>query len=181
MTACTLTDAIEHLRSNFILEEDGKPWTDADFMAFTAATGFVIPTQLEEALRAHGPLIPEWDDNMEGTPWFLAEFEDGTVTKNEVLVLLDSREEMVTSHRTFKTDYVNVWPDRFTPDMVFFGTANNNYMHLLMNGKDPTDNAVYCWFMASDPFGTGNNALGLGKVADTLFDFYCNLRREDEI
>lgn len=50
-----------------------------------------------------------------------------------------------------------------------------------MNGKDPTDNAVYCWFMATDPFGTGNNDAGLGRVSDSLFDFMRNLQHASEV
>ena len=178
MTECTLAEGMEHLENTFVIEK-GDPWSDADFAAYTAETGLTIPAQLEEVLRIHGALLAEWDDNMEGTPWFLAEFEDGTITKNEALSLVASRENMESSHRMFRLD--TVWPDRFPLDMVFFGTANNNYLYLLMNGKDATDNAVYCWFMASDPFGTGNNTMGLGRVADSLFEFFCNLRLDADI
>ncbi|MOA54287.1 hypothetical protein D3C78_1778760 [compost metagenome] len=50
-----------------------------------------------------------------------------------------------------------------------------------MNGRDRTDNRVWLWEQASDPFGTGNNARGLGLAAPSLYEFFYNLKKVDEI
>lgn len=124
MEETTLEDSIAHLHATFDLKIIGPAWTDVDFAAYEAETGNKIPSQLEELLRAFGTMYTEWDDNFQGRPWFLAEFENGMITKNEVHELVSVRETMVTSHRIFRMD--TVWPDRFPHDMVFFGAANNN-------------------------------------------------------
>ena len=68
------------------------------------------------------------------------------------------------------------WPDQFTLPMVFFGSADGGHAYLLMDGRDRTNNKVFLWEQASDPFGTGNNARGLNLVAPTLFEFFYNLK-----
>lgn len=65
--------------------------------------------------------------------------------------------------------------------MVFFGSADGCNAYLLMHGDDPDNNAVYLWERATDPWGTGDNAMGLAKVADHLYEFFFNLKPEENL
>ncbi|ASY66742.1 hypothetical protein SJ05684_b57600 (plasmid) [Sinorhizobium sojae CCBAU 05684] len=173
----TLDEAVAKMQStgDWSFEEDSL-WSDQDISAFEAETGLVIPSQLAEVLKRYG-----W--NGFGRPdkyaKFLAVFEDGTRSVHEVQILVSPQEDIRQSHDMFIVK--PSWPDQFTLPMIFFGTADGGHSHLLVDGRDRGNNQVFLWEQASDPFGTGNNARGLGLVAPSLFEFFYNLKRAEEI
>jgi hypothetical protein len=173
----TLDQAIAKMEASGDWESDENTlWSAKDIADFEAETGMLIPDQLAEVLKRYG-----W--NGFGEPHenalFIAVFEDGTRTTHESQVLVSSKKTIYQSHRMFIAN--PSWRDQFTLPMIFFGTADGGNSHVLMDGRDRSNNKVYLWEQASDPFGTGNNARGLGLVAPTLFEFFYNLKKSDEI
>lgn len=173
----TLGQAIAKLEASGDWEFDEDTlWSEKDIADFEAETGLLIPDQLAEVLKLCG-----W--NGFGEPHenalFVAVFEDGTRSVHESQVLVSSKKIIHQNHRMYIAN--PNWKDQFTLPMIFFGTADGGNSLTVMDGRDRTNNKVYLWEEASDPFGTGNNARGLGLVAPTLFEFFYNLKKVDEI
>ncbi len=173
----TLSEAVEKMQAtgDWSFEQDSL-WSDQDIEEYESATNLQIPDQLAEVLWTYG-----WNGFNEPERYanFVAEFEDGSRSTHEVQVLVSAKKRFYDRYSMFIK--APSWPDQFTLPMVFFGSADGGNAYLLMNGADRTDNKVFIWERASDPFGTGNNARGLGFVAPTLFEFFYNLRKDDEI
>ncbi|MBO0134284.1 SMI1/KNR4 family protein [Agrobacterium burrii] len=173
----TLEAAIEKLQSTNDWEcFDDKPWSEADIADYERKTNLTIPNQLRAILTRYG-----WNGFAEPHLHanFVAAWDNGTKSVHESQVLVSDKEHLETMYRMFCTD--GDWPIQFTPQMVFFGTADGGHAYLLMDGKNPGNNAVYFWERATDPFGTGNNARGIAKVADTLYEFFYNLKPREEL
>lgn len=173
----TLNEAIEKMKSSgdWDYEQDSL-WSDQEILDYEAETGLLIPDQLADVLKRYG-----W--NGFGRPdknaLFLATFEAGTRSVHESQTLVSSKKTIYQNYRMYIAK--PNWPDQFTLPMVFFGTADGGQALTVMDGRDRSNNKVYIWEQASDPFGTGNNARGLGLVAPSLFEFFYNLRKVDEI
>jgi len=169
-----LDDAIEFLKQNcdFQIVPD-TTWGDDEFKRFTESTGLVIPSQLAEVLRRYGQCGTEYDDS------FLVEYEDGSRSVHDVQVLVSSFDTILSRHETFISG--STWPDQFTAPMVFFGSADSGHSYLLMDGANPEKGTVYFWERATDPFGTGDNAKGLAKIADSLPEFFVKLAASDSV
>lgn len=160
--------AIEFLKANCDFQVvPGTAWNDSDFSRFTEVTGLVIPNQLAEVLRRYGQCGTEYND------YFLVEEAGGRRSVHDVQVLISNFSIIAANYETFISK--SVWEDQFTLPMVFFGSADSGHSYLLADGKDPENNAVYVWERATDAFGTGNNAKGITKVADSLSDFCLSL------
>lgn len=173
----TLDEAIAKMRAtgDWSFEEDSL-WTDQDIADYESQTGLQIPDQLAEVLKLYGWNGFEQPDLYAN---FVATFEDGSRSTHEVQVLVSGKKRFYDRHNMFIT--TPAWPNQFTLPMVFFGTADGGHAYLLMDGRDRSNNKVYLWEQASDPFGTGNNARGIGVVAPTLYEFFYNLKKSDEI
>jgi hypothetical protein len=169
-----LKDAIEFLEANcdFQIVPDTK-WADSDFARFTELTGLVIPDQLAEMLRQYGQCGTEYNDS------FLVEYEDGVRSVHDIQVLISNFDNIVSRHETFFS--ASVWEKQFTLPMVFFGSADSGHSYLLMDGENPKNGAVYFWERATDPFGTGNNAKGVVKLADSLPEFLFSLSAPENL
>lgn len=170
----TLDEAILHLKQKSdLIVIDSTTWRDDDFRTYEEATGLKIPKQLEAMLRQCGHCVVESNDA------FLATYEDGSRSTHESQILVSDHENFITMHRMFIAQ--SPWNDQFTSPMVFFGTADSGHSYLLMDGKDPDAGTVYLWARATDSFGTGNNAKGLAKVADSLPEFFINLTSIEDL
>ncbi len=173
----TLEEAIEKMQAtgDWSFDEDSL-WSDQDIADYETETGLQIPDQLAEILKRYG-----WNgfEQPERHANFVATFEDSTRSTHEVQVLVSAKKRFYDRYNMFIAK--PNWPDQFTLPMVFFGSADGGHAYLLMDGRDRTNNKVFLWEQASDPFGTGNNARGLGLVAPTLFEFFYNLKKADEV
>ncbi|MFD1747601.1 SMI1/KNR4 family protein [Rhizobium helianthi] len=170
----TLDKAIAHLKEQSgLIVIDSTTWSDADFRSYEEATGLRIPTQLEEVLRRVGHCVVEENDA------FLVQCEDGSRAPHESQILVSEHEQFITMHRMFISQ--SPWVEQFTLPMVFFGTADAGHSYLLMDGKNRDNGAVYFWERATDPFGTGNNAKGVVKVADSLPEFFFSLTSAENL
>jgi hypothetical protein len=175
--AITLDAAIRKLQETDDWEcFDDKPWSDSDIADYEKKTNLTIPNQLREVLKQYG-----WNGFAEPHLHanFVAVWDDGTRSVHESQVLVSDKEQLETMHRMFVTN--STWPNQFTLPMVFFGTADGGHAYLLMDGTNPNNDAVYFWERATDPFGTGNNQRGVAKVADSLYEFFYNLKPRDEL
>lgn len=156
------------------------PWSDADFERFQTETGCTVPTQLEALLRSYAMVHVESDDyDKPQYDSFLAKWDDGFQSQHSVKTLIDRLESMISNYRIFRHD--QALPDRFPHEMVFFGDADGGLSQLLMSGTDPEDNTVYLWKKANNAWGEGDNAGGLARCADTLFEFMYNLVPEEDL
>lgn len=123
----------------------GEEWTDTDSATLQQKTGLILPPDLEWVLRRHGSngFNEGSQDN------FVAVDESGGITRHETQVLMTDREDMVSTTVQFA---IEDGPDsRVPPPLLFFGTADGGHTHLLMNGKDHSDRAVYVWERSDDP------------------------------
>ncbi|MFP3384949.1 SMI1/KNR4 family protein [Tritonibacter sp. SIMBA_163] len=163
--------------SRFKKDPDYAPatlfWNKAHFEKLLEKTGCRLPTQYKELLETAG----EFEHGF--GYYFLATWPDGAQTKHELQVPFQPLQSVIDNFEIFRKG--REFPDRFPHDMVFIGTADAGHTNLLANGTDPTDNAVYLWETASDPWGTGNNTQGLARCADTLFGFLYNLDDWDNL
>lgn len=146
-------------------------WSDADIADYERNTGLKIPGQLRAVLKSFG-------SNGFGRPDrhanFIATSQDNSRSVHEVQVLVADKAEFAAMYSMFIGN--SAWPGQFTLPMVFFGTADGGHSHLLMDGKAEENSAVYLWERASDPYGTGNNSRGVAHVADSLYEFFSNLK-----
>jgi len=111
--------------------------------------------------------------------WFIGNYPDGERSLFEVQILTHREPHMRTCYNIFR---VQDGDDSGMPlPMHFFGTADGGNSHLLMDGADPSNNAVFVWEGSDDPWGEDENSIGLAKVADTLYEFYINLRPYEEL
>jgi len=153
----------------------GPSWSSEDFARLLSETKCAVPSQLEQTLSAHGRV-----DTSE-FKYFLAQWSDGRVSKHEIQTLVKpSPDSMIDEFLSFRVN-PDLNEDRFPYDMVFFGTADGGHSVLLANGTNPNDNTVYLWEKAGDPWGVGDNAVGIAKVADTFFGFLCGLIEEGDL
>ncbi len=139
-----------------------------------------LPSQLKEFLREVGICGAGYDDA------FLVTFDSGGTAINETQVIgAFTPDRIIKNSKTFLPYYCGENHDQFMPGRVpygyvFMGTAEGGHAHLLMDGTNPENNAVYIWGLAYDPWGEGDNTLGIGKCSDTLAEFLYNLcSRED--
>jgi SMI1-KNR4 cell-wall len=170
----SLDMAISYMREN--CDFDSIPetqWADADFRDFEVTTGLKIPSQLAQVLKQIGGGCAEQNNS------FLVRYDNGSCSVHETQILISMKETMLGSQELFITN--SSWPDRFNLPMIFFGSADGGNSYLLMDGSNPENNAVYFWERATDPWGTGDNTLGLGKVADSLYEFFYRLRPYEEL
>lgn len=169
-----LKDAVQFLEENSDFQRvPDTTWTDRDFSRFTELTGLIVPKQLEEVLRQYGHCGTEYNDS------FLVEYDDGSRSVHDVQVLVSNFDTIVSWHDTFIAN--SSWEKQFTLPMIFFGSADSGHAYLLMGGKNPENGAVYFWERATDPFGTGNNAKGIVKLADSLPEFLINLSAPENL
>lgn len=169
-----LNEAIKFLQDNCDFQiVPNTAWNEEDFEHFTERTGLTIPSDLADVLRKYGHCGTEYNDS------FLVQSEDGSRSVHDVQVLVSDFDNIVSLHETFISG--SVWPDQFTLPMVFFGSADAGHSYLLMDGKHPDNGAVYFWERGTDPFGTGNNAKGVVKVADSLPEFFNNLTSAENL
>ncbi|MCM2505710.1 hypothetical protein NDN16_18780 [Aureimonas altamirensis] len=170
----TLDDALAHLETHCAFSAvPGTAWTNSDFETYATRSDFRIPPDLEALLRRVGTCAAEENDG------FVATYEDGTRLVHETQMLSTDCGKVLDRHSAFIAN--DSGSSRFPLPMVFFGTADAGQNHLLMNGREHSDRAVYLWVRNDDPFGTGGNARGLGRVADTLFDFLAGLHAPDAL
>lgn len=148
-------------------------WSEDKFKEFSHCTGLAIPNDLADILRQYGHCGTECNDS------FLVQYDDGSRSVHDVQVLISNFDIIVSRHETFIS--ASVWPDQFTLPMVFFGSADSGHSYLLMDGKNPDNGSVYFWERATDPFGTGNNAKGVVKVADSLPEFFLSLTSAENL
>lgn len=167
-----LDAAIDFLKENCDFQiVPNTTWADGDFERFTELTGLIVPTQLAEVFRQYGQCGTEYNDNFSVQ-------NDGSRSIHDIQVLVSNFDTIVSRHEMFISK--SIWDDQFIIPMIFFGSADSGHSYLLADGKNVENNAVYFWERATDPFGTGNNARGIAKVADTLYEFFYNLKpRED--
>lgn len=174
VTIPTFDDAIEHLKQNCDLNViELTTWTEDECRLYEAETGLKIPPSLKHFLKVIGHCVVESNDA------FIAQYADGSRSVHETQILMSDKKNFISAYRMFVVD--QDWVDQFTLPMVFFGTADAGHSHLLMNGRNPDDEGVYIWERATDPFGTGNNARGVGRVANSLPEFLFNLRPAEEL
>lgn len=173
----TLDEAIARMQAtgDWSFEEDSL-WSAQDILEFEDYTTLSVPEQLAAVLMRYGWNGFEQPDIYAN---FVVTYEDGGRSAHEVQVLVSGKKRFYDRHDMFISS--STWPDQFTLPMIFFGTADGGNSYLLMNGQDKTDNRVWLWEQASDPFGTGNNARGLGFAAPSLYEFFYNLKKADEI
>lgn len=168
----TLDDALAHLETHCALDVvPGTAWTDTDFETYAKASGLRIPPDLEAFLRRVGTCAAEENYG------FVAAYKDGTHLVHETQLITSDYRGVLDRQGAYTAGDADA--SRFTLPMVFFGTADAGQNHLLMNGHDHSDRAVYVWVRNDDPFGKGGNARGLGRVASTLFGFLADLRDPD--
>lgn len=171
----TFQQAFDYIRTHCGFDhEEGSNWSDSDLTKYETETGLVIPNQLKETLRNIGFFAVEDRDS------FLVNYEDGTRSVHETQMVVYHMEHMLWARRAFAT-HDDTGDPRMPLPMHFFGTADGGNNHLLMDGTDPNNNTVYFWRRVDDPWGEGDNTKGLGKVADTLYEFFYNLRPYDEL
>jgi len=171
----TLEEVIENLKNKSTGKYiHGAPWSDKDFERLLSETGCRVPRQLEQTLKTYGALDP-WQEQ-----YFLSHWPDGTVKKHQTQISVGDVDSMIDEFQSFRVN--PAWnEDRFPYDMVFFGTADGGHTVLLASGTDQSDNTVYLWEKAGDPWGVGDNAIGIAKVADTFFEFLCGLTDEENL
>ena len=170
----TLDQAFAYLRDNCALEViAATAWSVSDIRAYEAATGLKIPDQLRTVLMQVGHCGVESNDA------FIVTHDDGSRSVHESQILVSSRNSFMAMHQMFMKD--DPWPNQFTLPMVFFGTADAGHSYLLMDGTNPENGEVYFWERATDPFGTGDNAKGVAKVADSLAEFFMKLTAPDKL
>lgn len=169
-----LNEAIKFLQNNCDFQVvQNTTWNTENFDQFSELTGLTIPSDLAVVLRKYGHCGTECNDS------FLVQYDDGSRSVHDVQVLVSDHEQFITRHRMFISQ--SPWPDQFTLPMVFFGSADSGHSYLLMDGKNPDNGAVYFWERATDPFGTGNNAKGVVKVADSLPEFFVSLTSAENL
>ena len=140
----------------------------------------VLPYQLSEFLLKYGRVGAEMNNA------FFAEFSGGVRAINELVGVGHSSSRMKTNSGSFISLLYGANNDKLMPGRVpngyiFMGTAEGGHAHLLMDGTNPDNNAVYIWGLAYDPWGEGDNTLGIGKCADTLAEFLYNLQPRENL
>ena len=169
-----LNDAIQFLQNNCDFQVvPHTTWNEESFDRFSELTGLTIPNGLADVLRQYGQCGTEYNDS------FLVKYGDGSRSVHDVQVLVSNFDNIVSRHETFISG--SVWPNQFTLPMVFFGSADAGHSYLLMDGKNPDNDAVYFWERGTDTFGTGNNAKGVIKIADNLPEFMLNLTSAENL
>lgn len=169
-----LDEAMKFLKEKCDLQVvPNTTWSTEDFDRFSDLTGLAIPNDLADVLRHYGQCATEYNDA------FLVQYEDGSRSVHDLQVLVSTYDNIVSRHETFIAG--SAWPDQFTLPMVFFGSADAGHSFLLMDGKNLDNSSVYFWERGTDPFGTGNNAKGVAKVADSLPEFFTNLTSAENL
>jgi len=174
----TLEQAIDKLRKTEDWGSDPDTrWTSADVRAYRQETGLQLNTQLQVVLEKFG--LTGFDEPEEHA-YFLAHHDHGSTSIHEVQFLTYNFQHMVSSYHAFSSDR-EIGYSRLPATLNFFGTADGGNNHLLTDGTNPENNAVYFWKRVDEPWGEGDNTKGLAKVADTLYEFFYNLRPYEEL
>lgn len=141
----------------------------------------LIPVQLREFLLEVGICSAGYDDA------FLVKFDGGGTAINETQVIGSATPDRIIKNSTNFLSYHygekrdKLMPGRVPNGYIFMGTAEGGHAHLLMDGTNPDNNAVYIWGLAYDPWGEGDNTLGIGKCGDTLAEFLYNLQPRENL
>ena len=168
----TFEQAYDRIVNDPEFESFDEKWADADFQVLKDETGCVPPPQLERILRELGAFAM-------GDYAFQAIFETGDVLKAEVQIPVTTKKSMISAFRSLR--HSQEFPGRFPHDMVFFGTALAGRAQLLMHSAEKEDGAVYLWPVSGIPWGEPGNHQGLGKVTDTLYEFFYYMTDWDNI
>lgn len=173
-----LATAMSRLESNaYWIKKSGTEWTAPDFDRLKREIEIETPPDLRLALERNG--VNTLDIDKEAPNSFLAKDGTGAISRHQLQILMSSPSSMIVNTKQFS---IEDGPDSRVPlPMLFFGKADGGHTHLLMNGKDHSDRAVYVWERADDPWGTGTNARGLAKAGDDLASFLMSLRPWDEL
>jgi hypothetical protein len=170
----TIQQAIEHMERNCAFTSyPEKRWNASELAEYQRETGIKLPQQLAYVLREIGECYVEENDG------FVAERDDGTRSVHNTQVLVGDMEWIMSTYELLISK--SEWPDRLPGQLVIFGSADGGNAYLMMDGTGEQNNAVYLWARATDPWGTGDNATGLEKVADSLFGFFYNLKPEEDL
>ena len=153
-------------------------WQDADVTRFETETGLALPRELAAFLKSHGKLFLE----------FLvmsASFDGGRTQNTEVERIGGGVDQLITDSQRFLEQRNRVTGDVIEParspeGYIHIGEAEGKRSRLLMDGVNPDNNAVYIWGIAFDPWGEGDNTLGLGYVADSLSDWIIHLSQNPD-
>lgn len=174
-----LAQAIDLLERTGLAEvQSSAIWTDADFDRFKTETELVMPTQLRAILASYGKLFLE-------ELVLTASFDGGKAQKTEVSRLGGSVDELIKS----STQYLDVYNTktgalfekaRAPEGYIHIGEAEGKRARILMDGVNPDNNAVHLWGIAFDPWGEGDNTLGLGYIADSLVDWIIHLSQHPD-
>jgi hypothetical protein len=148
-------------------------WTDQDFQVFRDKTGLVMPRGLEQIYREVG--MPQLDAT---ELYFNAQFEDGSTEEGETQIIFNRPERVIGFHQDFTVGDQHA--PRLPEGYVVFGTADGGNSFLLTKAGSE-ESPIYYWKLAFDPFGEGDNARGLAKVANSLSEFLASLRTADEL
>ncbi len=187
----TIDEAVAEMRRKGDIEwDDGEQWSEEDIAVFErdaavyrerkSPARLKLPKQLKEFLLKHGSVGAETNNA------FVINFPSGARAKNEMVSVGHAVENMINDSRSFipllyGPNHDQLMPGRVPNGYVFMGTAEGGHAYLLMDGTNPENNAVYIWGLAYDPWGEGDNTLGIGKCADTLAEFLYNLRPYEDL
>jgi hypothetical protein len=165
-----MKDALQKMVADDVAEVmAGSAWSAVDIAAFEAESGMNLPHRLVAYLMEFGTVFyesPLMDVVFPSGSRFTTEL--GRIGEDPETVLRDTKSFLV--HTSSVTGAV-VAEARIPSGFVIMGNAEGNRSYLLMDAVNRDNPAVYLWGLAYDPWGQGDNTMGLGHMADDLAEW----------
>ncbi|WP_308917137.1 hypothetical protein [Jannaschia sp. LMIT008] len=149
--------------------DEGSAWTCDDIAAFHAQIELRLPERLLEYLTQFGTVFFE-------SPRFAVTFPSGSTFKTELDRIGDRPDKLVHDTK-FYLDQYNTQTGQFLQaaripkGYIIVGEAEGKRSKILMDGVNVDSSAIYLWGISYDPWGEGDNTMGLGHVSDDLADW----------
>lgn len=162
-----MKDALQRMVADDVAEVvAGSAWSGEDIAAFQAQSGMTLPDRLAAYLTEFGTVFYE-------QPLFDVTFQSGSTHTTE-LGRIGHRPDRMLGETQSYLDVTNtqtgafISAARIPAGFVVVGDAEGKRSCLLMDAVNADNPAVYLWGIAYDPWGQGDNTMGLGLVADDL-------------